>query len=526
MERVRRLNRKKRLAMSWVFPLESANLVAYLTAAVDARPPRVRYSELHMFLGSVGETGLKRTRLISSDPGWIEAVQRTADAGLGCVSASGKGYDEVLDDETVMRCLAPLRPLLSGYKLYALTVGDYKNDEKLAAFVDHAGYSSGSHAIFLSPNLPFSNELDLLDPFPAMSLIAEQPETWPGILFWSRSGEACFAGLKDAYELYERLRQVFESPSHGIAIDEILRVHRSKGQSKKLLQLSDLHFGNKDAIKNQAYVLGHLESILKEVDRVVITGDLCNGPKEDQSLAFGNFRASIHRFSGKDPIVIPGNHDQKWCGNIGSPSGEKAKLEWSSLHLDDDMRCVFYCFDSSRDAALARGKVTRQQMMDVATLFATRSAVNAAAKDYLPIALVHHHPFSFETEPVSVLGRIFAKFGLTDERFLRMDDAEAFLGWCAKRGVQVVLHGHKHVPRHVSQMIAIQGEIGAASREINAVGCGTTLGAEGKPLSYNLILWDPASRRWSVSFFADPGDGSGFARQKVALRSMPERSSA
>jgi predicted phosphodiesterase len=512
--------------MSWVFPLESANLVAYLTAAVDARPPRVRFSELSTFLGSTAHPDRSRAYLMSSDPDWIEAVQRTAAASLDCVSASGKGYDEVLDDETVMRCLAPLRPLLSGYKLYALTVGDYKNDKELAAFVDHAGISSGGHAIFLSPDLPFSNTLDLLDPFPAMSLIAEQPEHWPGILFWSRTGVACFAGLKDAYELYERLRKVFESPNHGIAIDEILRVHRSKGQSKKLLQLSDLHFGNRDAIRNQAYVSGHLESILKEVDRVVITGDLFNEPKEDQALAFGNFRASIERFSGKDPIVILGNHDQKWYGNIGSPLGEKAKLEWSSLVLDEDMRCVFYCFDSSRDADLARGKVTKQQMMDVATLFVTRSAANSAVKDYLPIALVHHHPFSFETEPETLLGRIFAKFGLTDERFLRMDDSEAFLGWCSKRGVQVVLHGHKHVPRHVSQMIAIQEGNGAESREINAVGCGTTLGAEGKPLSYNLISWDPASRRWSVSFFADPGDGSGFARQKVALRSMPEPSSA
>jgi predicted MPP superfamily phosphohydrolase len=510
--------------MGWIFPLESANLVAYLTIAAVVRPPRVRRNDLMMFLGSIGDVYRNRARLISSDTVWIETVQRTASAGLEYLSTlPSRSYDEVLDDETVMKCLASLKPLLSAYDLFALAVGDYTSDRELAAFVDHAAYSSRHHAIFLSPDLPFSNAaFELLDPFPAISLISEQPENWPGMLFWSRTGSACFVGLPDAFDLYERLRRTFERPSPGLEIDELLDAHRSKGRSKRLLQLSDLHFGNADAIEKEAYVSGHLESILKDVDRVVITGDLFNEPKREQAIAFRNFRSSIQRRSGKDPVVIPGNHDQKWLGNFGSPLREMANLEWSSLVFDDDMGCVFYCFDSSRDADWARGKVTKQQMMDVATLFVTHSVSNPAVNEYLPVALVHHHPFSFETGKERLLDRALERVGVTDEFLLRMDDAEAFLAWCAKRGVQLVLHGHKHVYRYVNQMIPIQRGDSQELREISAIGCGTTLGAEGKPLSYNLLSWDPVSRKWSVSFFADPGDGSGFTRQYVALRSMPE----
>jgi hypothetical protein len=184
--------------------------------------------------------------------------------------------------------------------------------------------------------------------------------------------------------------------------------------------------------------------------------------------------------------------------------------------LDENAKCVFFCFDSSRDADFARGKVSVAQLRDVATAFETIAVKNRDVRTYLPVALVHHHPFSFEVAQETLVQRFLSTFGWTDEKFLRMEDADGFVSWLARRKIPLVLHGHKHVQRHVHTQIRVEAEY----RYLTAVGCGTSLGAEGYPLSYNLLIWDPASRTWSASFFADPGDGSGFTRQCITMQSV------
>ncbi len=98
-------------------------------------------------------------------------------------------------------------------------------------------------------------------------------------------------------------------------------------------------------------------------------------------------------------IVVPGNHDQKAKGNsflgIGLKLKELSKLEWSALVVDDDIECALYCFDSTRDAGnFARGRVDKNQMMEVATLFESKLAAKPALADYLAVVLIHHHPYS------------------------------------------------------------------------------------------------------------------------------------
>lgn len=204
---------------------------------------------------------------------------------------------------------------------------------------------------------------------------------------------------------------------------------------------------------------------------------------------------------------------------LGSASlRELANLEWSKVASDDNMGCVFLCFDSSRDADLARGKVTSEQMMEVATDLETRCVRSPHIRGYLPIALIHHHPFTFETGAETLIQRVLRRVGLSDEYFLRMDDADKFLTWCARRGTQLILHGQKHVPRHVVRYVSGGDSTETSGLDITAVACGSSLGADGLALSYNVLTWDAHSRWWGVSFFSDPGDGSGFARQYVSLQ--------
>ena len=95
---------------------------------------------------------------------------------------------------------------------------------------------------------------------------------------------------------------------------------------------------------------------------------------------------------------------------------------------------------------------------------------------------------------------------------MEFENADEFLKWCSARGVSLVLHGHKHVPR---QKIGLD--------DMLIVGCGSTTGVENSPMCYDVVTVDPNTARWSVSFYHDPNaDGSGFKVQNVTLDSSPE----
>jgi 3',5'-cyclic AMP phosphodiesterase CpdA len=254
-------------------------------------------------------------------------------------------------------------------------------------------------------------------------------------------------------------------------------------------------------------------NISNSVGRVVITGDLFNNPKKEEARAFNSFRTTLERERKEEAIVIPGNHDMKWRGVGNVDLSEIVNVQWSKVFVDDKTRCVFFSFDSSRHVDGARGRVTVDQRIQVATEFDKLSVARPEIREYLRVGLIHHHPYTFETQKETRISRMLEKINITDEQFLRMEDAESFLAWCANRSVDLILHGHKHVPRYRQEWIARSD---GTRHSITAVGCGTTLGAEGKPLSYNLIVWDAASRKWNVSYFMDPGDGSGFVEEYLS----------
>ena len=300
-------------------------------------------------------------------------------------------------------------------------------------------------------------------------------------------------------------------------MDRILEEWRRRSEKANILQLSDLHFGNEWAQEKEPYLSTHLHSISQSVARVVITGDLFNEPRPEEARAFQSFRTALERERGQEAIVIPGNHDQKWRGNLRQDLKQIDKVEWSNVVVDDSTRCVFLCFDSSRDANLARGKITTEQRIQVATQLDQLILRRPEIKDYLLVALIHHHPFSFEAPKETLVSRLLENVGITDEYFLRMEDADSFLAWCGSRGVGLILHGHKHLPRYREEWVT---RADGSSHMMTTVGCGTSLRAEGKPLSHNKVSWNSQARRWGVSFFMDPGDGSGFRLEYLSQRGL------
>lgn len=497
------------------FHLHHANVIAYLTTKTST-PPRLREWELSEFLMSLAHSGYwDRPTFISSDPEWAELMQKSANTAY---LKFDRGGDTIVPEHIVESTLAQLRRAFSNFSFYALLVAANGQHHEASALAEHFAFRTREHALVLLPVPNHSNDpLTVLDPIPAFALAMEQRQNWPGILFWSSSGVAAFAGIDDAAGLFERLVSASQHDGQRTReLDNILRYFKMRDSGIRLLHLSDLHYGRREAVENEALLLAHLDQRLDDIHRVVITGDLFDNPSRSDAMLFRNFRASLIRRTGKDPIVIPGNHDQKWLGSVSADLRQVADLEWSRLVVDHQLECSFFCFDSSKDADMARGKVTIEQMRDVATDFETLSARTPWIRDYLPVALVHHHPFSFEVRRETVVQRILGKLGLTDEQFMKMLDADQFLAWVAKRRIPLILHGHKHVQRLVHQAI----DIGHSDYQVSAVGCGTSLGAEGYPLSYNLVIWDQSSRSWTTSFYADPGDGSGFTRQCITAQQL------
>ena len=515
--------------MGWRFQLKHANTVAYLTMPGESQPPRLTSFEMREFLGCMQGEYRSGPPLISSDPQWVETVVRIAGDSAKWFSTHQVDDRQMLPADVTAMLLKGLRKEFGRYSLYGLAVGTSADEGPLKAFAEHAAYASKHHGLFLIPDFPWSEEsLEFFDPSPVVRGVASRTDLWPGMLFWLRSGESAFADLADAARLFPKLLDSLTSGKHPKAAAQVLHTfnaNQGDGGIKRILQLSDLHFGTRHALKNQAYLSSHLKQKLPKVHRVVVTGDLFDNPKEADALAFRNFRAELEAASGKEVIVIPGNHDQKIAGNsflgLGRNLKEMSKLEWSSLIVDHDLECVFFCFDSARDAGnFARGRIDKSQMMDVATLFETKLAARPALSDYLPVALIHHHPYSFKTNAETLLQKGLKMLGLGEERFLRMEDADEFLQWCAGRRVRLVLHGHKHVARHVEDSIEWKHGTQAGYRSVTAVGCGTSLGAEGMPLSYNVLEWSPKTRKWSAAFFSDPGTGTGFDEEYVALHSV------
>ena len=501
------------LLMGFFFDIKAAHIVGYLTTS-NRRPPRVTVGELATFLGNFTDSAVPITEwmsevLISSSPQWIEAVKSAGTKAYEDLNTGRMDWSPSVPEDEFITRLAILQRLFSDYNLFCLAVGDWNDSLQLRAFINYAAITSGHHALFLVP-LGSYDQVELRDPFPAVSSALRRTEDWPGVVFWTKSTQSAFAPLREAKDLYHELDKVLERPSE---LDRILQKWRRREQKANILHLSDLHFGNEEASEKEPYVSTQLAKIADSVGRVVITGDLFNSPKREHALAFRSFRTALERERKEEAIVIPGNHDSKWRGMGSADLAEIAKIRWSSVFVDDKTQCVFFCFDSSRDAEGARGRVTVDQRIQVGTEFDNLSLARPEISEYLRVALIHHHPFTFETAKETVVSRMLEKIKITDEYFLRMDDAESFLKWCAGRRVGLILHGHKHVARYRPEWIT---RADGTQASITTVGCGTTLGAEGKPLSYNVISWDPGSRKWNVSYFMDPGDGSEFSEEYLS----------
>ncbi|MET3118849.1 UDP-2,3-diacylglucosamine pyrophosphatase LpxH [Undibacterium sp. GrIS 1.8] len=513
--------------MGAIFRLNHANIMAFVTSRSQGAP-RVRRGDLIEFLEALTYDA---RRYLISEPAFESWPEEIAEVASRAASRLRETHDfgdrETLPGLVVERVLEELRSELSDYALFALAVGAGDRLRETAKQIASAPMY-GQLLVLIPEQDMTDRNFEVLDPIAAFSVALHAAADWPGIVFWTANGASAFARLESVPELMRELENGMHEGRHrrgpfpgyrgSGGFDAVLRRWASNKPSnyRRLLHLSDLHFGTSDATENQPLLDAELRDIVKSVDRVVITGDLFDTPNQNYAAMFAGFKQNItHLAGGREPISITGNHDQRMIGLFGDNYKQVALIGSTKIVVDEQCQMVFICFNSSVKGSFARGKITQSQFRQIGAEYRTLTAARPELKDFLPIVLVHHHPFSFDVPPETWVQRALNVVGLRDEAFLEMVDAKDLHRWCLDWRVKTILHGHKHKARYVEREV----ECGSDRMPLTSIGCGSSLGAEGSPLSYNLLEWAPDSQRWIASFFESVNGG---AFREVVASVSPE----
>jgi predicted phosphodiesterase len=468
--------------------------------------------------------------LISSSEGtpddWTDDVRQAAQNALQSLNRHERSL--FLPIDLIQEHLEQLRPFFTDYNLYALILPDPdrpRQEEDSFRFFYEAGRSSGSNALILMPRFDHGRRYsEVLDPFPALRTLAESSLRAPLTVFWTRHEQACVLPEREAIPFYRHAllpALVADDIDH---VEHLVDEVRRRSWSSKILHLSDPHFGTAATSRRSTWVKQHIQDQARSMDRVVISGDLFDSPGERARDAFDEFRLDIERQARNEIIVVPGNHDVRRKGNAAWSFGRNAEyvtdLGWSQIVVDDTLSTIFLCFNSSESGNFAKGAVSDRQRLRVGTLLDRQLARNPESRSYRRIAVVHHHPVCYETQPTALYEQLLRSVFGTDEHFVAFENSEEFLRWCAARDVSLVLHGHKHVP-HLTQVII---EMPDGDRRIDIVGCGSITGADNTPMCYDVIILSEDRSSQNILFYHDKySDGGGFALQSVALDLRPKR---
>jgi 3',5'-cyclic AMP phosphodiesterase CpdA len=459
---------------------------------------------------------MERTTL-STDPEWQKSLQQIASRQA---ERLGPGdWDTILDEKSVANVLDPLREYFTGHQIYALLVPSADGGESESLLIEELFkqfvFESELTILVLLPQ-SVESSINIVDPFPALASLANRAMAAPVAIFWTREETAFALPLSKAKDFF--VRYIGSGNFSSDELNKLFRAEDKKNPPKRILHLSDLHFGDPQANRRKNYLKNHIAVVAQDADRVVISGDFFDTPDADLRSIFDEFRSDLQEWTKKTPILVPGNHDVRTKGNAIKRWGRNAEhvvdIGIEPIVIDDELRSIFYCFNSCDGGDFATGRVGEGQRLDRASRFEQLARKRQELRSFSKIAIVHHHPYSYDTAPTTTYEKILSYLYKNPERFVAFENARDFVNWCGVRGVSLILHGHKHVPHNVMATFEVRDQ----TKELMVVGCGSTTGVENKPMCYNIINLDPQSGRWSVSFFHDPdGDGSGFTLQNVTL---------
>jgi 3',5'-cyclic AMP phosphodiesterase CpdA len=230
---------------------------------------------------------------------------------------------------------------------------------------------------------------------------------------------------------------------------------------KTLIHLSDLHIGLRQKEST------HTKKIFTKIAEsfagvpIIITGDLTDSATKNQ---FKNMRSLLNELSPSNPILmVPGNHDYAWKGNIlredgwenwvkylGLPLGwGKDEIPWMGVEFEPkgidglgawkDGNCVYFGIDSGdpEDKQIsARGYISSKLAN------ALKESLNKYANK-TRIAFLHHHPFT-EGFFTKLRGSKKLMDAIKNNCELLIFGHEHEYGiWWETRGVPLIITSHK-----------------------------------------------------------------------------------
>lgn len=364
--------------------------------------------------------------------------------------------------------------------------------------------------------------LELGNVFPAFRVALANATRWPGVLVWTPSGDAAFYDTPASrHEAREALRWLFShlavsmgSPDLALLRDQYERERIGGKDSEvmplRILHLSDIHLGSRVAQRRLPRVKQLVQMVAAELGEhaplvPVVSGDLMDTPDDAHLDAVRDFIEFLHSVGSEEPVVVLGNHDVRKDGWLSPDLQNALRIQTDRARWFDQSRTGLACFNSVRSGRLARGHIDETELMDVGV---SLDRDRERTESYVVASVLHHHPIPVERPPwyrqewfERFLGRAFEK---TDD----LENAEQFLEWLRARGIGLVLHGHKHIPRVDMH------------KELMVVGCGSTVGKvqtqeEGTTyMSMNVVTIDVARGRVSCRLRAERIPGGGFLAEE------------
>lgn len=373
-------------------------------------------------------------------------------------------------------------------------------------------------------------EIALDHVFPAFKTAFAEVTRWPGLLVWTPSGDAAFFELSREQELIsERLHWLFSHlatnfgpPDLNLLKQQFAREMlkgREDTSQVKIIHLSDLHLGSQVARRRLSRVQTLIESVVYELGEQapivpVITGDLMNSPSDTNLGDVRSFMGFLNNLGIEKPVMVLGNHDVREDGWLSPQLEQAVNISRSPVVWMKEHEVAFACFNSVNGGHLARGFIGEDELTYVGNAL---DEFPERASSFTVVGALHHHPIPVE-HPTWYRKTWYERLlGSTFEKTEALEDADLFLGWLDTRGIPVVLHGHKHIPRFEKR------------GNLAVLGCGSTVGkvdtlARGQTyMSLNVLTIDRARGYIGVRLRAERIPGAGLEAgesHELVMKSM------
>jgi 3',5'-cyclic AMP phosphodiesterase CpdA len=240
----------------------------------------------------------------------------------------------------------------------------------------------------------------------------------------------------------------------------------------RILHISDLHFGaHNDNLAKDLQL--RARSFDPPVDVILATGDLADQPEgallREARTYLDELQSCCCSESGnttaRPPVlVIPGNHDVRYFGNIRFHATQYWRV-FSDLALDyyDQKENVWiYGFDSSLEVRTgANGRVSPKSLGQFRARFEELRKQHGERFEQAAFKIIalHHHPL-----PIKYDDKV--------ARWLTLTNAGEFLGEMLKSRVDLILHGHEHIRASVRYGRTLPN---SSTREVPVLSVGTAL---------------------------------------------------